>query len=267
MFYYIQITGNACKADIIVNGLRVSMLKAEKGGNVNYPFNTELIDNKNTIEIVIYLPSFDVSTLDRLFCDGTVKTYEENEFVGPDSGTVVAQFSMVRKIEDLKNQILDDPTSVSLSDEFPFTMRVEFVCTNVPTFSDRLIHAPIIDNEDSLKDWAMIFRNYLINQDVQSLYTLYKPKLIDYDRAYPNEREPDNAQWFSDWMNDTIFPEIPFTDFTRDDVIATKWCDGRMWELTLNDGRALWTTIGKNNQRSRIEVFVGNVSGAIKMIR
>jgi len=267
LFYYIGIEGNACTAEIVVNGLGVSKLKAENGGSIQYPCNTELIGKGNKIEVTVSLASFDLTILDRVLCNGTIKKYGTEEFIGPESGSVIAQFTLSNKIKELKNRLKSDPLSVDLSKEFPVTLTAEFDSDDAPSFSERLIESTPIDDSEILKDWAIQFKEHLINRDIQALYNLYEPKLLDYDIAFPEQKEPDNQKWFTDWMNNKIFPQTPFTEFNRDDVVPVKWCDGRIWELKLKDGRPLWTTVGKDNKRSFIEIFAGNVDGEIKIVR
>ena len=267
MFYYIGITGNACTADIIINGLSVAELKAKNGGSIQYPCNTELVGASNKVEIIISLASIDLTILDRLNCDGTIKRYGVDEFVGPESGTIINQFTLHPKIEELKAKIKADPLSVDLSSEFPVTLTVEFDSTDAPSFAERLNESEPLEDTELLKDWAMDFKQHLINQDIKAMYALYEPKVLDYDIAYPDQKEPDNEQWFANWMKNKIFPQTPFTEFDRDDIVAVKWCEGRIWELKLKDGSPLWTTFGKDDMRSLIQVYVGKDNGEIKIVR
>ena len=124
-----------------------------------------------------------------------------------------------------------------------------------------------IENAETLKDWAIAFRSLLEKRDIEGLYALYEPKLKDYDIAYPEQKEPDNRVWFDNWMKNKIFPQTPFTHFIREDIETIKWCDGRIWEIRLKDGQALWRTEGLDGKRTKIQIYAGLVDGKVKIVR
>jgi len=263
MIYHAGLSANYCICKVMVNGLGVTTVNAEKVGSTQYPCNTELIGKENTVAIEVMPASPDLGALDKVNVQGYVKRYSPDEITGPESGELLMAFNLEQKIAELKA----NPFAVNLGEVFPFTLTGTFDSEDVPSFRNRLVDADVIANKAELLNWGMNFKRMLEKQDVAALYEQYEPKLIDYDIAYPEDKEPDNLEWFSDWMTEKIFPQIPVTDFTMDDINCVKWCDGRIWELQLKDGGPLWRTIGKDGKRTKVQVFVGLINNAIKIIR
>jgi hypothetical protein len=260
--YYIEISANTCTCTIILNGLGIEELDAKKIGSVQYPCNTELVGKANKVEVIVMPASLDPATFDKIDVTGVIKKYPDDGFIGPDSGEVVASFSLTQTIEMIKANPF-----VNIADLVPFKITAEFDSEDAPSLEERLIKAKPIENPDALKDWAMIFRSLLEKRDINGLYDLYEPKLLDYDIAYPAQKEPDNKVWFTNWMNNKIFPQNPFTGFTRDIIETKKYCDGRIWEICLKSGQPLWSTEGLDGKRTKIQIYVGLVDGKIKIVR
>jgi hypothetical protein len=260
--YYIEISANTCTCKISINGLGIDELDAKKVGSVQYPCNTELIGKGNKVAVEVMPASIDLTTLNKIAVEGEVKKYPDNGFIGPESGAVIASFSLTQTIEMIKANPF-----ANIADLVPFKITAEFDSEDAPSLEDRLIKAKPIENAEALKDWAMTFRSLLEKRDIDGLYVLYEPKLIDYDIAYPAQKEPDNKIWFANWMNNKIFTQNPFTGFSRDVIETTKWCDGRIWEICLKGGQPLWSTEGLDGKRTKIQVYVGLVDGKIKIVR
>lgn len=260
--YYLEISANTCTCKIVMNGLGIEVLNATQVGSIQYPCNTELIGVANKVEIEIMPASLDVSTLNKISMEGVIKKYPDDGNIGPEFGEVIAGFSLQEKIEMVKANPF-----VNIAELIPFRVTAEFDSEGEPSFRNRLFETDIIDKKETLIDWAMQFRDALEQQNSQMLYEMYEPKLIDYDIAYPADKEPDNRKWFTEWMNDTIFPQSPFVSFSRGDVDCITWCNGRIWELRLKDGGPLWRTMGKDGRRSKIDVYVGMVDKKIRIVR
>jgi hypothetical protein len=260
--YYIEISANTCTCAISMNGLGIDELDAKKVGSVQYPCNTELIGKANRVEVVVMPASLDLTTLDKIQVEGVIKNYPPDSVTGPESGSVITSFSLDRTIAQIKANPF-----VNIADLVPFTISAQFDSEDAPSLESRLINATPIENPEALKDWAMTFRSLLEKRDIDGLYALYEPKLIDYDIAYPEQKEPDNRVWFTNWMKNKIFPQNPFTGFTRDIVETKKWCDGRIWEIYLKGGQPLWSTEGLDGKRTKIQIYVGLVDKKIKIVR
>lgn len=260
--YYLEVSANTCTCKIAINGLGIDVLNAEKVGSIQYPCNTELTGNANRVEIEIVPSSLDPITLDKIRMDGVVKTYPDNCTIGPESGEVITAFSLQETIEMIKANPF-----ANIAELVPFRVTAEFDSEDSPSFRNRLFETDIIDNKSDLLEWAMQFKNALEQQNSMLLFEMYAPKLQDYDIAFPGDKEPDNAAWFASWMNDTVFPQQPYIDFSKDDIELRRWCDGRVWEIRLKDGGPLWRTLGKEGRRSKIDVYVGMVDKKIKIVR
>lgn len=263
MVYNVELSANSCTCKLIVNGLGVETLNAEKVGSIQYPCNAELIGQNNNIGVEVMPVALDMATLGKVTVEGVVKKYHPGEFSGPDAGDVLTTFSLTRTIEEIKA----NPLAANPADLVPFKLTAEFSSEAVPSFAGRLIEAEPIENKDALLSWAMQFRLLLEQRDIKGLYELYEPKLHDYDIAFPEEKEPDNRKWFSEWMQETVFPRKPITSFSREDIELTRWCDGRIWEISRKKGEPLWGTEGLNNMVSEVEIYVGMVDGKIKIVR
>ena len=264
MMYYIEISANTCTCKISINGLGVDELDAKKVGSVQYPCNTELIGKANKVAVEVMPASLDLATLDKIRVDGLIKEYSPTDVISPESGKVIATFSLARRIAEIKG---DPQALLKIADLVPFAITAEFDSEDAPSLADRMVNAKPIENVETLKDWAIMFRGLLEKRDINGLYELYEPKLQDYDIAYPEQKEPDNRVWFENWMTNKIFPQTPFTAFRREDIDLKKWCDGRIWEIRLKDGNPLWRTQGLNGMRKKIQVYVGLVDGKIKIVR
>lgn len=264
MTYYLELSANTCTCKISINGLGVDELDAKKVGSVQYPCNTELIGKANKVAVEVMPASLDLTTLDKIRVEGLVKRYAPTDMIGPESGQVITRFTLEQKIAEIK---ADPAKLLKIANLVPFAITAEFDSEDAPTLADRLTKAKPIENPETLKDWAMAFRTLLEKRDIDGLYALYEPKLLDYDIAYPEQKEPDNRVWFANWMNNKIFPQTPFTGFNRDDIDPVKWCDGRIWEIRLKGSLPLWRTQGLNGSRTKIQVYIGMVKGKIKIVR
>ena len=260
--YYLEISANTCTCTIIINGLGIEELDAKKVGSVQYPCNTELIGKSNKVETIVMPASLDKATLDKIDVTGVVKRYADDGFIGPESGEAVASFSLDQTIAMIKENPL-----VNIADMVPFTLTCVFDSEDAPSLENRLLHSQPIENPEILKEWAMKFRMLLEKRDIDGLFELYEPKLVDYDIAYPQQKEPDNRVWFTNWMKNKIFPQNPITTFSRDIVETKKWCEGRIWEIYLKGGLPLWRTEGLDGKRTSVQVYVGLVDGKIKIVR
>ena len=260
--YYIEISATTCTCTILCNGLYIEKLDAQKNGCLQYPCNTELIGTANRVEVQVTPASLDPSTFEKIDVQGMVKRYPDDGFIGPELGEVLASFSLYETVEMIKANPL-----ANVADMIPFSLSAMFDSEDIPSMAHRLVEAEPLTDPDALRDWAMQFRLLLERGDIDGLYELYEPKLLDYDIAYPMQREPDNRVWFTNWMNEKIYPQRPFTGFGRGDVETVKWCDGRIWELRLKDGRPLWSTEGFEGKRTGIQVYVGMVDDKIRIVR
>ena len=263
MTYYAEIAANTCNCKIVLNGLGIAELKAEKIGSFQYPCNTELVGKANVLSMQVMPATIDLSVLNKIRAECVIKRYADTDMVTPDSGAVITFSSLQQKIDEIKA----NPLSANIAGLVPFTVSATFDSEDAPSFADRLLGSKPIKDKEALKDWAMAFRALLEKRDIDALYALYEPKLLDYDKAYPAQKEPDNRVWFKNWMLKKIFPQTPFTDFSRDEVDPVSWCEGRVWELRLKDGNPLWRTLGLDGKRTKIEVYAGLDDGKIKIVR
>jgi hypothetical protein len=260
--FYLEIAANTCTCKISINGLGIDDLDAKKVGCVQYPCNTELVGKANKVAVEVMPATLDLATLNKIKVDGEIKKYPDDGFIGPDLGDVITSFSLEQTIDMIKANPF-----ANIADLVPFKITAEFDSEDAPSFEERLLKSKPIDNVEWLKDWAMKFRYLLETRNIDGLYELYEPKLLDYDIAYPLQKEPDNKVWFTNWMNNKIFPQTPVVKYIRDDIVVKKWCEGRIWEISLKNGSPLWTTEGLDGKRALIEIYVGMVDGKIKIVR
>jgi hypothetical protein len=274
MTYYVEITITGCDALLVLNGLNIGRLKGVFGSSSYTPINTAMIKGVNRLNIQLALPEENLPLFDQISARGLLKRYDEGDIVCPEGGEILLSFDF----NDVKAEILAQGIPADIKDIFPLAKTVEFESES-PDFTFRLLEADPVEDEEALLDWAIKFRDILSGMQperpevardgaIRALYALYEPKLNDYDIGYPEAAEADNFAWFAEWMNTTIIPRRPFTQFRRDQIGLTPWCEKRIWEITLKDGRYLWTTLGGDDGKmSQIRIFVGMVDGKIKIVR
>ena len=132
------------------------------------------------------------------------------------------------------------------------------------TFGRRYTDAPVIEDEDSLRDYALHLATLLERGDMQAFYQEFKPKLDDYARL----ADEDPAVYEKGFSNAAagLREAGPRLDFARDDVELIAWAGGRVWEVSVAGQRAL-LEVRQEGGSSYIKVYVGLVDGVLRVIR
>ena len=193
---------------------------------------------------------------------GTIKKYNPDETTGTESGELVNEIDFEAVIAE---NISDIKPVANLPSGFPLSIKI--TCDNDDlSFRNRLLDTPVITDEKSVLDYAEKLRHMMACQDLEALYVEYKPKIDDYVMAYPSEF-PNARQWFVDLFKDDFFPGGPVTDFKRDDIGFRPWCDRRIYEIFVKPVQPYFLNKGLDGDINSIEVYVGMVDGALKIVR
>jgi hypothetical protein len=261
--YAIAISARACTAQILLNHMDICSLNAEKNGAMQSPCNTELVGKGNELEILVTPAALDTATLQSIFLEGSVISAVADNGESSESEKTVATFDIEKQLKDFKMAIAQKKTA----EKIPLVVKVKFDSPDAPSFEERLKKSVPITDQERLISWAMEFRDALKREDIDKLYFWYEPKLIDYDIAYPDQKEPDNKVWFNNWLHTTIFPKKPIVDFDKKDIELRRLCDGRIWEIRRKGNEPLLLTGYKNRKRTKVQIYVGMVGNDIRIVR
>jgi hypothetical protein len=263
--YSLELFASKCINQVELNGLLLFRDNAVHGSGRSYPLNTELIGKENILSVTVLPTLLDngvVSTFEDIIVKGTIKKYNSNETTGPESGELVSEIDFADVIAKKTRDV--EPVA-NLASLFPLSTKITFDNDDL-SFRNRLLDAPVITDEKSVLDYAEKLRDILARQDLEALYVEYKPKLDDYVMAYPTEF-PDPRQWFVDLFKDDFFPGGPVTEFKRDDIGFRPWCDRRIYEIFVKPAQPYFLNKGLDGDINSIEVFIGMVDGALKIVR
>ena len=218
---------------------------------------------------------------------GLVKRYRTGDVAGLGSadGEVVARFDLAPTLERVRAErarafaarveatppaaragVVAD-SARQLAPPVPVEITVAFESPGAAGFRARLLEAEPAEREAVL-DYALALRDMAARRDVDALTEAFRPKLEDYDQAYPEEAE-DNQAFVAD-MFQSMYPSGLQLDFGRDDVNAVPYNERRVWRLRVErSGQtdALFLTRGDDGFISRVDVFVGMVDGRLRVIR
>jgi len=276
--YYLELTMRGCRVQSFVNGLPLSDNDAKAGAAFGSPFNANLVGKDNQVRIVVLPTPYDsgeVSTLEDVVVLGAVKKYGPDEIAGPESGDVIARFDFAEVIEKRKKEqeerlgsvgaISPEEREALLMVTFPLEHTISFD-NEGPAFPNRFLEADIIDDEERLLRYAKQLLALMKNREAEGLYREFKPKMDDYNVAYPTEAT-DDAVAFPQFLQEQFFPDGPITKIEKEEIGLRRWCEGRIWELYVKPDQALFSTSGLNAQDFEIQVFVGLDHEELKVIR
>jgi hypothetical protein len=265
--YSIECSARNCILEIIINGLKVCRKNAANGLAYNYPFNTEVIGKGNKILVRAHPTVANdgkITTFDDVWISGAIKQYGTDDISGPENGKIISviDFEIVKQ-----NRQKDAGIISNLAALFPISEIYTFDNEDGLSFKDRLIDAPVIKDENVVLDYARHLRELIRQRNTKELFEEYKTKLDDYDKAYPDQKEEDNFEWFKNLMEKKFYPRGPVDDFKDEEILAVSWCESRIWELSLKPDRPFFLANKVSGKRMRIEVFVGLVDKKLRIVR
>jgi hypothetical protein len=128
------------------------------------------------------------------------------------------------------------------------------------------LEGPTINSEQRLRDYAAHLRSLVAREQAEALAQEFKPKLDDYSTLHPDSGK-NFVEEFPQFLREEFFPGRPITGFDRSDVGVRSWCEGRIWELFVKPDQPFLKTKGGDGASNEIPVFVGEVDGALKVVR
>lgn len=273
--YNLEMTMRGCKVLATLNNLPLVDSNAGAGASFGSPLNSKLVGNDNRLRIVALpalLESGQISQVPQVVLYGTVKIYGPDDISAPENGVVIKTFDFREVIVERRRKLalekkapLTDSSLNAMPVIFPLELEVEF--DNVgPAFAERFMQGAIIQDEQRLLDYAERLRDLMKQKAYDDLYTEFQPKFEDYNLAY-YRGNLDRKPVFIQYLKEKFFPSGPLLDFERDDIILKRWCDGRVWQLLIKPDLSFFKTAGMDGMIYELEIFVGMVNGALKVIR
>lgn len=304
-YYYLKLNVQDARVQTTVNGVGFHEGDGRTGLSFNSPMNDILIGKDNCVTVTVkptMVPAGERPKSGDLADADSVRpsSVEDAEVsvrikkitsgkVTPEGGEMLAKKTLEEAVEKRREVLQkkfqerikeaspserkglaeqeDELTSV----ELPVEIELTFDSEDVPSFRERFVEAPVIEDTSALKDFAMTLRKRAELRDYDGLYEAFKYKFEEYDQAYPGEAEEDNREWFSDLLDEHYYSVGPLLDFEREDLKLKKWADGRIWEINVDRGGNVGDKffLGKVGERGRwgMDIFVGKVSGELKVVR
>ena len=304
-YYYLELSVLDARTVTTVNGVGVDESDGRTSASFNSPTNANLIGKGNTVTVTVKpttvaagdppksgkladADSVRPSTVEEAKVTAKIKKITSGK-VTPESGTTLVEKSLEEVVEKreqaLQEQFLEkleeappeekkalaDQEEELTSVELPIEMELTFDSEDVPSFRERFVEAPVIEDTSALKDFAMGLREKAEQRDFDGLYKAFKHKFEEYDEAYPSQAQEDNREWFEDMLQEYIYANGPLLDFEREDLELRKWADGRIWEVNVDRGEGVtdqfFLTRPTDKGRAFMDIFVGKVDGELKVVR
>lgn len=275
MMHYLELRFRGATVQVVANGLKFARIDGGSGGTSSKPLNTHLVGENNDVTIRVApdkLDSGEVSTVSDVTLVGTIKTYSSDGVVAPEKGDVLKEFDFDEIVAERQQELAEqfDPTGVEGEPSPPeVTLPVEHSITfdNTGTsFRGRLMEGAEITDKRRLRDYAERLRSLLANQRAEALAREFKPKLDDYSTLHPDSGK-NFVDEFPQFLREEFFPGSPITEFGRSDIGLNSWCEGRIWELFVKPDQPFFKTKGAGGTSNEIPVYVGEVDGALKVVR
>jgi len=304
-YYYLELSVLDARTLTTVNGVGIDESDGRTSASFNSPTNANLIGKGNTVTVTVKpttvaagdppksgkladADSVRPSTVEEAKVTAKIKKITSGK-VTPEGGKTLAEKNLQEVVEKreeaLRKEFLEKMESAppekkkalaSREEEltsvtFPIEMELTFDSEDVPSFRERFVEAPVIEDTAALKDFAMRLRTAVIERDYETLFNALKPKYVDYNAAYPGRAKEDRRAWFENLFQEHIYSKGLSMDFDREDLKLQKWAKGRIWEVNVDRGEALGdefvlTKMGQKG-RSFMDIFVGKVDGELKVVR
>ncbi len=305
-YYYLDLDVQDARTQTIVNGVGFHEGDGRTGLSLNAPMNALLIGTDNSVTVIVKpttVPAGDPPKSGKLADADSVRpsTVADAEVsvaidkvtsgtVTPEGGETLAEKTLEevveKKEEALQKEFLEKLESAppekkkALADreeeltrvELPVEMELTFDSEDVPSFRERFVEAPVIEDTSVLKDFAIRLRDLAKNKSTRRLFELSNPKFQIYATAYPSQSksEQDDLESFLEVFEEKYYGRSPFLEFDREDLVLKKWAGGRVWEINVDRGEALEDSFFLSRLDGEVwtmDIFVGKVDGELKVVR
>jgi len=254
-----------------INGMPFLNQEAKFSSSFASPFNANLVGQENVVSITVLpalLDSGNLSTIGDVLVRGAIKRYAPKEICGPESGEMVHKIDFAQVVAERKKafRFTGEIPDANLGVTLPLNFDFQFDNQEPPSFKDRFYEGPVIQDERLVLNYGLHLLKLLETKNDQQLYREFKPKLDDYNLAYPTFRE-DDAVTFPAFFREEFFPGGPITNLSVDQIGIRPWCNGRIWEIYAKPDLPFFRTSGLNGQVNEMEIFAANVDQQLKFIR
>jgi len=264
--YHLDLRTELCHVQVRLNGVPVAELTAtgEQPEWFAPPLNPYLVGAGNALEVVITplkdgQPSDDFSALK---VEGVVRRYEKGAPVGPGSGPLVYELTVMAALAERIKQAKDQDQKLAVPQSF-----VERFDNEATSFAAELTQGSPLGDEQALRDYAMRLRDLMRARDVPGLARECAGKVQAYAAAYQDDPAR-IAQSLEQVLRDEYLPRGMKTDFERDEVELMPVAEGRLWELRRPGGLPfIQTEPDGNGSKMQMPVVVGLHQGALGVVR
>jgi hypothetical protein len=150
--------------------------------------------------------------------------------------------------------------------ELPLCLTTFVFDSEGPSFRHRFAEGPTAAQRDVLA-YAMKLRQLFADQDRAGIAHAMAPKMADYAAAYGGDAAEIERELY-EHLDGRLFSRGLLLDFTADDVVATPFCDGRLWRLERKPRHAfVQTREDAEGLDCKMDVFVGVVDGGLRIVR
>jgi hypothetical protein len=258
--YHLFARAYECRAVVSLNGFPA--VEIEPSGIVRSAapmVNQLLVGPGNRLEVTLSALGGDGrGPLGVATFEGSVRSFQRSEpWAQARGGVEVASFEFRAPLGDEMA-----PHTV----ELPLSMTTVRFDSEGPSFRERLLDGPRIA-ADEVVAYAMKLRGVFAAQDRAAIARELTPKFADFARGYHATVDQILADLDAHLTN-KLFRRGLLLDFTADDVVATPWCDARVWRIQRGPGEPfVRTRRDEQGLDSFMEIFVGRVDGELRVVR
>lgn len=276
-YYYVELSvrGVPDTCVLTVNGVKVGRWHNETV-TLGKPVNHMLVGSDNTVTLTITSTEHSSSAV-------TERSEQTSSFEDVAGSLVVERVTEDTVVVTAGEEKRDAVRSVDVGEAVrqrlersaeptsSVELELAFDSEDVPSFRERLREAPVVDDEEELRDYAMELRDALEERRTDDLYEEFEVKFEEYDRAFPSRAPDDSRAWFRQHATESLFEESARQrfDFTRDDLLLEPWAGGRVWELGVerDDTSREFVLVEDDEGTFVMDVYVGDVAGDLRIVR
>ncbi len=265
--YHLDLRVERCRARVSLNDVPVATLEAN-GDQPEWfapPINPYLVGADNELAVEIYpavTPEGEPIELSEARVELAVMRVEKGRAVAPGEGDRVMEWTSEAELAERIDQAREDEEELEIPQTFVMIFDNEAV-----DFAAELRDAPPFDDEQALRDYAVVLRDLVGARDAGGLAAEMEPKVQAYARAYDDSADLIRDSLVS-VLRDQILPAGPVTGFEAADVQLESHAGGRVWEMRQPDGRPLVASDpDPDGSTYQIPIYVSLRDGALKVVR
>lgn len=240
---------------VTLNGFPILNDSTESSLSGGGPVNLHLVPTDNRLEVRFepFMTHSDDEVPSMTFSLGTTS---EGDIVDTNN-----EGSLVNVSLDAKG----GPQTIVETFDLPEAWRGDFRAGRI--YSE----AEVITDEAALRAYALKLFEWIESGDYAAFAREALPRMRAYRDAFKQSGLPPDDPGLEKAFVNSIEPALEamilHTDVHEGNVKLVPWADGRVWEVRLDDGKALiYATDGDGGALS-LDLFVANVDGALRIVR